>query len=683
MNGELASSGLNPSSNSLPAAPATDALAADSAATDFSHPPAGATTGEAAIERASGTGDQSSAAPSLASNNPFLDQVAAQAAHGTGSIGQPAPSSTQNGNDAALLSSSREAAPIAAPPQQPQQGLPLAAVAGEAAEAAHESTATTVGNTPEQDVIGSSQGPPLAAMAAPAAAAAVASSATSVGTSKDVETPKRGNSGRGAGAADLPSGPLKLASTRQAADGTIPASVPYARVAPQGIEEMAAETINRMANAGVANGGKVRLTNYPAIANALLPAEGSGQFSNLHLGLLVLFTPAVLLRIIPFVKASWFNWPAYFFLCALFGAPVSVAYWYVMSRIGARKNEKVVLPGKPIEQYIIIKDPALKAKYHGHKKIPMQVFHAAYFDDKIDIVGGDENLLNILEYRMDWSEFCFTPELFKFVFTTLIPDVLSHSARQDEEQVRDHYDRGNDFYEWFLGPQMIYTSGMISDPTIKETLEELQDNKLNVVCSKLNLQPTDKLLDIGCGWGTLTAFAAKNFGCDATGVTLAREQTHFGNDRIKANGIDPNRARILCMDYRDIPVEAGYYDKIVSLEMAEHVGIRHYGKFLADVYERLNDDGTFLFQVAGLRPQWQFWDLNWGLFMNDHIFRGADASLHVGWVITQLEKAGFEVRSADVLGVHYSATIHRWWENWQRNEQKVVAKYGPRLWRIW
>lgn len=116
---------------------------------------------------------------------------------------------------------------------------------------------------------------------------------------------------------------------------------------------------------------------------------------------------------------------------------------------------------------------------------------------------------------------------------------------------------------------MIYTSGVVTDLTREETLEELQDNKLSIVCSKLNLGPEDRLLDIGCGWGTLTAYAAKNFGCDATGVTLAKNQTQFGNDRIKANGVSPDQARILCSDYRDIAVAPGHFTKIVSLEMAE------------------------------------------------------------------------------------------------------------------
>lgn len=118
---------------------------------------------------------------------------------------------------------------------------------------------------------------------------------------------------------------------------------------------------------------------------------------------------------------------------------------------------------------------------------------------------------------------------------------------------------------------MVYTSGVVTDITREETLEELQDNKLRIVCEKLNLQPGDTLLDIGCGWGTLVAFAAKNYGVNATGVTLAKEQAAFGNQRIKDNGLTEDQARIICCDYRDIPRDKKF-TKIVSLEMAE---VRH------------------------------------------------------------------------------------------------------------
>jgi len=186
------------------------------------------------------------------------------------------------------------------------------------------------------------------------------------------------------------------------------------------------------------------------------------------------------------------------------------------------------------------------------------------------LIANEGSMLDVLEYRHDWASFVMTWPLFHYVFTRLIPEVVLHTTSQDEEQVRDHYDRGDDFYAWFLGPRMIYTSGVVSDMDKEETLEQLQDNKLKLVCHKLDLKPTDNLLDIGCGWGTLAAFAAKNYGCEVTGVTLGKNQTKFGNDRIAANGCDPKRARILCMDARDIPAEPkGRFNKIVSLEMAE------------------------------------------------------------------------------------------------------------------
>ena len=132
------------------------------------------------------------------------------------------------------------------------------------------------------------------------------------------------------------------------------------------------------------------------------------------------------------------------------------------------------------------------------------------------------------------------------------------------------------YYFRFLGPRMIYTSGIVKDLEHEETLEQLQDNKLVVVCEKLGLQPGDRYLDIGCGWGTLVAFAAKNYGCDSTGVTLARNQAKFGNQRIKDNGVDPKTARILCKDFREVQDGSGTFNKISSLEMAE-VCPTHYG----------------------------------------------------------------------------------------------------------
>ena len=252
----------------------------------------------------------------------------------------------------------------------------------------------------------------------------------------------------------------------------------------------------------------------------------------------------------------------------------------------------------------------------------------------------------------------------------------------DEEQVRDHYDRGDDFYGWFLGPRMIYTSGIISDINKEETLEQLQDNKLGVVCEKIGLKQGESLLDIGCGWGTLAKYASTNYGAHATGVTLGRNQTAWGNNALRKEGIEESQSRILCMDYRDIPVPSGGYNKITCLEMAEHVGVKYFSNFLKQVHDMLDDDGVFFLQIAGIRKSWQYEDLIWGLFMNKYIFPGADASTPLGWFVDKLEGAGFEVKGIDTIGVHYSATLWRWYRNWMANREKVEAKYGNRWFRV-
>ncbi len=160
-----------------------------------------------------------------------------------------------------------------------------------------------------------------------------------------------------------------------------------------------------------------------------------------------------------------------------------------------------------------------------------------------------------------------------------------------------------------VGPMMIYTSGIMKSQSDRESLEEMQTNKLELVCKKINLQKDDRLLDLGCGWGTLAVHAAKQ-GALSTGLTLGRNQTEYGMAKAEEAGV-ADRVRILCMDYRDLPAER--YHKITCLEMSEHVGVLRYHTFLKQVYDMLEDDGIFFLQIAGLRRAWQLEDLQWGV----------------------------------------------------------------------
>lgn len=414
---------------------------------------------------------------------------------------------------------------------------------------------------------------------------------------------------------------------------------------------------------------------YPAIKNAPLPADGPGSDTFNNFFLLTLMTG------IP----GYFAWRSnggiitWLFYAILCGIPILMAFWSVASSMSPRLNEKARYAGAPVEHYLKFKKESDAKKYRGKNRIPMWTFMEMYIAGDVDFNG---DALEVLEYRHDWANFRLTLAYYWYFLTGMMPEVIMHTRSQDEEQVRGHYDRGDDFYGWFLGPRMVYTSGIISDVNHEESLEQLQDNKLAIVCEKIGLKAGERMLDIGCGWGTLAKFASVNYGAQATGVTLGRNQTAWGNAGLRKAGIGEEQSRILCMDYRDIPTPEGGWNKITCLEMAEHVGVRYFGTFLKQVYDMLDDDGVFFLQIAGLRKCWQYEDLNWGLFMNKYIFPGADASTPLGFFIDKLEGAGFEVKHIDTVGVHYSATLWRWYRNWMANKEKVIPKYGNKWFRV-
>lgn len=335
--------------------------------------------------------------------------------------------------------------------------------------------------------------------------------------------------------------------------------------------------------------------------------------------------------------------------------------------------------------FIVPKTDATRSRYKPGKHPSFGHFVEDFINGKIDINGDFEEFMAT---RGNYFDYTYTPHHVKFFITRFIPEVLIHSQKQDERIVCEHYDRGNDFFASFLGPRMVYTSGFWLDPKT-ESLETAQDRKMEMVCKKLFMKPGGRHLDIGCGWGTLVTYAAKYFGADSTGVTLAHEGTEWGMKQIKDHGISYDQARILRKDYRDIP-KGQKWDYISCLEMGEHVGVRKFKGFIEMIYEMLEDDGRFYLQQAGLRANTGVFnkgehkqDLVWGLFMNEYIFSGADASLPLKFLVDSLQSANFEAAHIENIGVHYSHTIHKWYYNWMDNEEYITEHYGQYWFRLW
>ena len=330
-------------------------------------------------------------------------------------------------------------------------------------------------------------------------------------------------------------------------------------------------------------------------------------------------------------------------------------------------------PAGDLTRYLTFANPNLERRWRG-RRVPVSKLYEAYFRGDVDIHDLDGLLAN----RDRLMSFRLTAGHLWWGLTRALPEVAFHTRWYDRRLVRGHYDRGDDFFSFFLDRGMVYSAAYYNHPEV--TVADAQTAKLDRVCRKLQLKPGERLLDLGCGWGALTEHAARHYGVDATGVTLSPNQARFANLRLEGTGLQ-SRARVLCQDYRDVPGPP--FDKIASLEMVEHVGVRRLGLFFGQVRRLLADQGLLVLQWTGLRRGLRPEDLLWGLFMNRYIFPGADASLCPSAMLKAAERGGFETQSAENVSIHYAHTLRAWRRNWLRNRDAVIERYGERWFRVW
>ncbi|MEV5340673.1 cyclopropane-fatty-acyl-phospholipid synthase family protein [Streptomyces sp. NPDC052676] len=255
-----------------------------------------------------------------------------------------------------------------------------------------------------------------------------------------------------------------------------------------------------------------------------------------------------------------------------------------------------------------------------------------------------------------------------------------HTRRTDRRAISHHYDVGNDFYELVLGPSMVYSCAYWEKPEEQGgTLEDAQRDKLELVSRKLGLRPGQRLLDVGCGWGSMAIHAAREHGVSVVGITLSQEQAAYARKRVADEGLT-DRVEIRVQDYRD--VTDGPYDAISSIGMAEHVGSEKYLEYARNLYGLLKPGGRLLNHQIARRPQRDESEYSVDEFIDAYVFPDGELA-PIGTTVGQLERAGFEVRDVESIREHYALTLRRWVANLEADWERAVRLTSPGRARVW
>ena len=251
---------------------------------------------------------------------------------------------------------------------------------------------------------------------------------------------------------------------------------------------------------------------------------------------------------------------------------------------------------------------------------------------------------------------------------------LRHSMTRDAGVIAHHYDVSNRFYEMVLGPSMAYTCAVF--PTAGTTLEDAQAEKFDLVCRKLDLEPGQRLLDVGCGWGTMVRHAAREYGVKALGVTLSREQASWAKEAIDREGLG-DLAEVRHLDYRDV-LESDF-DAISSIGLTEHIGVRNYPSYFAFLRDRLKPEGRLLNHCI-TRPHNRHEET--GPFIDRYVFPDGEL-IGSGTIIKEAQDVGLEVMHEENLRLHYALTLAGWSRNLAENWDACVAEVGEGTARVW
>lgn len=321
----------------------------------------------------------------------------------------------------------------------------------------------------------------------------------------------------------------------------------------------------------------------------------------------------------------------------------------------------------------------------------------AYFQGLVDVEG---DLFAVLEQKEHLQSLSFSaPERFSLLAAALLfgdrPDISrkeqvevrqpekpvlfsrKHTRSADRKAIAFHYDVSNDFYRLWLDEQMVYSCAYFENA--EESLDRAQRNKLDYICRKLRLKQGERLLDIGCGWGALLGWAAKYYGAQAHGITLSRNQYEYAKEKIRERGLE-TRVAVESRDYREIPGEM-LYDKIVSVGMFEHVGLRNLPLYFRTAHRLLKPGGLFL--NHGITHDEAGWRKTPATtFINRHVFPDSELDT-VSNVQRVMERSQFEILDVEALRPHYALTLRHWVSRLEQSREKALQYVSEATYRVW
>ena len=316
---------------------------------------------------------------------------------------------------------------------------------------------------------------------------------------------------------------------------------------------------------------------------------------------------------------------------------------------------------------IVVKDPQLVAQF-THPSL--DALGGAFVEGKLELEGSISEVIRVCD---ELSQALLNED------DDDQPVRTQHDKATDAAAISYHYDLSNAFYQLWLDSDMAYSCAYFE--TGSESLEQAQQAKFRHLCRKLRLQPGDYLLDVGCGWGGLARYAAREFGAKVFGITLSKEQLALARERVSAEGLD-DLVELQLLDYRDLPQD-GRFDKVVSVGMFEHVGHAKLPEYCRTLFNAVREGGLVMNHgITAKHTDGRPVGRGAGDFIERYVFPNGELP-HLAMISAQISEAGLEIVDVESLRLHYARTLDHWSERLEDNLEAAGQQVPPQALRIW